>query len=527
VPRFAPSGEFLGYIGSCIDISQLRRADERIRDQAELLDHARDAILVRNLEDDITYWNLSGERLFGWSADEAVGKNGRDLLYHHDPSQFDQAKYAVLQTGEWNGELFLQRKDGSDATVDSRWTLIRSSDGKPKAVLVISTDITEKKKIEDQVLRSQRMESIGTLAGGIAHDLNNVLSPIMMSLEVLQMKYTDEESKAWLKILQASAERGASMVKQVLSFARGTEGKRVAFQPKHVLTDLVHILKETFPKSIDIQFAIPRDLNAINADPTQLNQVLMNLCVNARDAMPDGGTIMIRAENITVDDNYAHMKPEAHAGDFVRISVADTGSGMAPDVLNRLFEPFFTTKEGRGTGLGLSTALKIVKSHGGFMNVRSELGKGTEISVYFPVSVDQQEQVGLIGMDELPSGNGELILVVDDEESIRQITKGTLEGFGYRVLVAADGTQAVSQYAANRNEVAVVITDLVMPFMDGVSTIRALRNLTPSIKIISVSGLADDAKAVRAARALADAFLTKPYTAEKLLKALVRVLRLP
>jgi PAS domain S-box-containing protein len=509
------------------DITRRKRAEEKLREQATLLDHARDAILVRDLQDRVVFWNRSAETLYGWTAEEVVGKNVRDLLYQKDSTQFDQARRSLMETGEWSGELLLVSKDGNDISVDSRWTLVRNEDKEPKAVLVIDTDITEKKKMEKQFLRAQRMESIGTLAGGIAHDLNNVLSPILMSLEVLKLKYIDQESQVWLQILQASAERGASMVKQVLSFARGSEGKRVILQPKHLLRDVVKILKETFPKSINIQFNLPRDLRAINADPTQLNQVLMNLCVNARDAMPDGGSIMIRAENTTVDENYAQMKLEAHAGDFVRIAVADTGTGMGPDVVDRIFEPFFTTKEvGRGTGLGLSTALTILKSHGGFVNVRSELGKGTEIAVYFPISVDRQEQVGAVGVGELPCGHGELILVVDDEESIRQITKSTLETFGYRVLVAADGAQALEQYATNRDDIAIVITDLLMPLMDGVATIRALRKLKPNVKIISVSGLADDAKTVEAARAGVETFLPKPYTAEQLLRALAQVLQL-
>jgi PAS domain S-box-containing protein len=524
VPRVAASGEFLGYIGSCIDITEFRSATERIREQANLLDHARDAIVVADLDDHIVYWNLSAQRLFGWSAEEVTGKSVGEVFYPSGGSQFNQAKLTLMEKGQWHGELFLRCEDGAEITVDSRWTLVRAEGEEPKAVLMINTDITEKKRIEDQALRSQRMESIGSLAGGIAHDLNNVLSPIMMSLEVLQMKYPDEESKVWLQILQASAARGASMVKQVLSFARGNAGRRVVFQPKHVLADLSRILRETLPKSIEVQLDVPRDLGAINANPTQVNQVLMNLCVNARDAMANGGRLTIRAENTTLDANYSQMKPEAHAGDFVKIVVCDTGTGMKPEVIARIFDPFFTTKEiGRGTGLGLSSALSIVKSHDGFIDVKSEFGKGTEIAVYFPVSRDLEEPPHAVDAVELLCGHGELVLVVDDEESIRQITKSTLETFGYRVLTASDGTEALAQYATNRS-VAVVITDLVMPFMDGVATIRALRRLDPALKIISASGLSDDTRTAMITRAEVNAFLTKPYTAKQLLKALAEVL---
>jgi two-component system cell cycle sensor histidine kinase/response regulator CckA len=509
------------------DITRRKRAEEKLREQATLLDHARDAILVRDLQDRVVFWNRSAERLYGWTAEEAVGKNVRDLLYQKDSTQFDQARHTLIEIGEWGGELLLVSKDGNDISVDSRWTLVRNEDKEPKAVLVIDTDITEKKKIEKQFLRAQRMESIGILAGGIAHDLNNILSPILMSLEVLKLKYIDQESQVWLKLLQASAERGASMVKQILSFARGSEGKRVILQPKHLLSDVVKILKETFPRSIDVQFDLPSNLWIVTADPTQLHQVLMNLCVNARDAMPNGGSITIRAENCTIDDNYAQVNLEAQAGDFVKITVTDTGTGMDHNVIGLIFEPFFTTKEvGKGTGLGLSTALAIVKSHEGFMNVYSEVGKGTAFTLYLPASSATKEKPLPKRLPDFPTGHGELVLVVDDEDSIRQITKSTLETFGYRVLLAGDGTEALAVYEANRDDVKVVLTDMMMPIMDGEATIRALKRLTPSVNIIAASGLADDAKIAEAARAGVHMFLPKPYTAEQLLRAIAEVLAL-
>jgi two-component system cell cycle sensor histidine kinase/response regulator CckA len=507
------------------DITQRKRSEEQLREQATLLDHARDAILVRDLANTIIYWNRSAERLFGWTADEAVGKNARELLYRHDPSEFDDARLALLRTGEWSGEILLTAKNGAVINVDSSWTLVRDEEQEPKAVLVIDTDITEKKKLEKQFLRAQRMESIGILAGGIAHDLNNVLSPIMMSLEVLKLKYIDEESQVWLKLLQASAERGASMVKQILSFARGSDGKRVILQPKHLLSDVIKILRETLPRSIEVRFNLSADLWTISADPTQLHQVLMNLCVNARDAMPKGGSITIRAQNTTIDENYAQTNLEAQLGDYVEIAVEDTGTGMDADVAGRVFEPFFTTKEvGKGTGLGLSTALAIVRSHQGFINVYSEVGKGTAFTLYLPASRVMQEYQFPQRIPDLPTGRGELVLVVDDEESIRQITRSTLETFGYRVLLASDGAEALAVYEANRDEIRVVLTDMMMPMMDGQATIHALKRLKPEIIIISASGLAEDTKTADIARAGVKMFLPKPYTAEQLLRAIADVL---
>src|SRR5690349_4906276 len=285
-----------------------------------------------------------------------------------------------------------------------------------------------------------------------------------MAIDMLQLKANDDATRKWLEVLRTNAERGGNMVRQVLSFARGVEGERVAIQPKHLIKEMVKILGETLPKSIEITFDVPSDLWIISADATQMHQVLMNLCVNARDAMPEGGSISITAQNIVLDENYARMHIEAKAGRFVAIHVADTGPGMTAEIQSRIFEPFFTTKEmTKGTGLGLSTALTIVKSHGGFINVYSELHKGSQFTLYLP-AVDTPGAADSVALQtDLLLGNGELILVVDDEDSIREITRGTLETFGYTVLTASDGTEALALYADKKNEIAVVLTDMVMP----------------------------------------------------------------
>ena len=339
------------------------------------------------------------------------------------------------------------------------------------------------------------------------------------------MRHLDEESQTWLRILDESAQRGAAMVKQVLSFARGTGGERVLLNPKHLLTELINILRETFPKAIEIKFNLPSGLWAVSADATELNQVLMNLAVNARDAMPAGGVLSVRAENATVDENYARMRGEAAGGNYIKVTVEDTGAGMTQEVLGRIFDPFFTTKEvGKGTGLGLSTALAILKAHGGFIDVQSKAGQGSSFTAYLPAADFGEKAREEKLKAELPIGRGQLILVVDDEDAIRQITKGTLEAFGYRVLTASDGTEAVALYAPRKDEVACVITDMMMPYMDGLATIRALKRLNPAVKIISASGLAEDAKAKAAAGLGVQKFLPKPYTAEALLWTLASIL---
>lgn len=526
VPFLNAEGKPYQYVAIRSDITERKRAEEQIREQAALLDQAQDAILVRDLDQNILFWNKGAEKIYGWSVEEVIGKNAADILFKDRSVQFDTARQAIIQDGEWKGEMHHVRRDGNEIIVESRWTLVRDEQGQPKSILIINTDVTEKKRMESQFLRAQRMESIGTLAGGIAHDLNNVLSPILMAIDMLQLRVTDENSKKWFDVLRTNAERGASMVRQVLSFARGVEGERVALQPKHLIKEIVKILRETLPKSIEINFHVPNDLWIISADATQMHQVLMNLCVNARDAMPEGGSIAIKAENVYVDDNYARMHIEAKPGRFVVITVSDTGPGMTPEVQSRIFEPFFTTKEmTKGTGLGLSTALTIVKSHGGFINVYSELHKGSQFSMYLPAL----ETPGLIdsaaAQTDLPLGHGELILVVDDEESIREITRGTLETFGYKVLAASDGTEALALYADKKNEIAVVLTDMVMPFMDGPATIRALQRMNSKVRIIAASGLGTGHRAGEGTLEGVSVFLNKPYTAEKLLKTLAEVLR--
>lgn len=513
------------FTGIVRDITQRKQIEEQLREQAALLNQAQDAIVVRDLEHRILFWNKSAERIYGWTAEEVKGKNIQKLLYQKDLSQFEEAHRTLMEKGEWRGELRQVTKDGKEIIVEGHWALVRDDKGQPKSVLVINTDITEKKKLEAQFLRAQRMESLGTLAGGIAHDLNNVLAPILMAIKLLQRKFTDEQGQRLLGTLRSSAERGAGIVSQLLSFARGAEGEHTILQPRHLIREMEKILKETLPKSIQIQTIISEDLWSIRGDATQLYQVLMNLCVNARDAMPKGGRLTIEAENTQLDASYARMHLEAKPGPFVLITVTDTGVGIPTSILDKIFEPFFTTKEhSQGTGLGLSTALGIIKGHGGFINVYSEIGKGTQFRIYLPALEMEKTEQREEKHSKLPVGHGELILVVDDEIPIQEVTKETLESYGYKVLTASDGTEAVALYAENKEKIQVIILDIMMPYMDGPTTIRALQKLNPQVKIIAASGLRMNDKVAEMAGGSIKAFLAKPYTAEKLLKTLAEVL---
>lgn len=507
------------------DVTSRVQAEERLREQAALLDHAQDAIVLRDLDDHVIFWNKGAQRLYGWTPEEALGKSARDLIYAGQSEQFDEAMTVVIEHGEWVGERRQFAKDGSEICTQCHLTLVRDEDGKPKSILAINTDVTEKKRIEAQFLRAQRLESIGTLAGGIAHDLNNVLSPILMAVRLLRLRFPDDESQNLLAALQASAERGAALVNQVLSFARGVEGERMSLQPKHLIREVVKIIKDTLPKSIEITLSAPDNLWPVSGDPTQLHQVLMNLCVNARDAMPVGGRLTISAENTRIDENNGRMNVDAKPGDYVLTRVSDTGVGIPPENIDRIFEPFFTTKDqGSGTGLGLSTVLGIVKSHGGFVDVYSEHGKGAEFRVYLP-AIEPAIHAHLVEDERAaPKGHGELILVVDDEAAIRQITRATLEGQGYSVLTASDGTEAISIYAQNRERIRAIIMDMVMPYLDGATAIRALKRLNPDVRVIATTGFKAPDPAAELAEASVAFILPKPYTAEKLLQMLPEVL---
>lgn len=510
------------------DVTEQKRAEVKIREQASLLDHARDAIFVLDMDWRISYWNQGAQRLFGWTAEEAVGKNPVDLMFRGIMTQ--QLRTAIDQTmsrGEWQGELNEVSKDGKTVVVQGRSTLIYDEQGRPKGVLVIDTEITEKKRLEEQFLRAQRMESLGTLASGIAHDLNNVLTPLMIAVQVLRQKRSDPDDHMLLEALECNVNRGANLIKQVLTFGRGITGERVRVQLIRLVREIEQIVQRTFPRSIEFEFDAPDELFAVIGDPTQLHQVLLNLSVNALDAMPDGGKLSIRLENIVIDDLFAAVNGDFRTGSYVLITVSDTGAGMTKEVHDRIFEPFFTTKPtGKGTGLGLSTSLGIVKSHGGFIHCDSAPGKGSAFKVYVPAS-PKPAAAGMTGQVavDLPRGRGEWVLVVDDEEPIRLAARAALEQFGYRVLLAADGLEGVSVYGGRHSEIAAVIVDVIMPVMDGPSAVAEFKSINPDVIIIGSSGLElSNADLGRLSRAGVKHFIRKPYTAETMLKTLDKAL---
>lgn len=516
--------ELKARVKSIIRLNRYRKlveSEEKLKEQAALLDVTHDSILVVDVTGKLLYYNKNAEQLYGWTESEAA-KNVEIFLGEGYLSKLIELCDGAIKYS-WEGELEQKTKEHKQITVNSRWTIMPDKTGYPKSVLVVNSDITEKKKLEAQLLRTQRLENIGALASGIAHDLNNVLTPIMIAISIMQRKYKDESSQRMLSTLENTTKRGADLIKQVLSFGRGLKNEKNIIQIKHLILEIEKIIKETFPKSIQIFINISKDLWTISADTTQMHQILLNLSVNARDAMmPRGGTITISAENILIDDSYASIYPEAKAGQYILITTKDIGCGIAEDILDKIFEPFFSTKQiGEGTGLGLATVKNIIKSHNGFLSLKSKVGEGTEFKVYLPASKENlAEPPDELFMDDELSGNAKQVLVVEDEASIREITKTSLDAYNYKVLTANDGIEAIALYAQYKNDIDVILLDIAMPIMDGATALPALYRLNPKVKIIVVTGFG----ATYTLEALSDygvrVILKKPYTTKQLLVTL-------
>jgi PAS domain S-box-containing protein len=471
------------------------------------------------------YINPLWQEISGLSAEESLGDVWLQAIHPDDRQQaIESWRRTVSQRQSWVSEHRLLTPDGETRWVRTLVSPMYSSQGQFLGHVGTVENITEKKQLEAQFLRAQRLESLGTMASGIAHDLNNILTPIVGIVQLLPMKVAnlDKQTQRLLQILNESTQRGADLVKQILSFTRGIESKPTDTQVSHLLREVHNIIQQTFPKTIEISIELPQNLQPIAADATLLHQVFMNLCVNARDAMPDGGKLRITAENLEIDENYAQMRLDAQVGCYVVVTISDTGTGIPPKTLDRIFDPFFTTKDiGKGTGLGLSTVLGIVKNHRGFINVDSEVDKGTQFKVYLPAT--EAREVEAIIKANPPSGQGELIFVVDDEVAVQEVTKATLEAHRYKVMTASDGIEAIALYAEHKHEIDIVLMDMMMPRLDSATTIRTLSKLNPQVQIIAMSGLATNESVTETVGDRIQAFLAKPFTATELLNLLPRL----
>lgn len=503
-----------------------RRDHERLAYQAALLDTARDAMLVRKLDGTILYWNKAAAELYGCPVDEAIGANVFDII-STEPTSRDAALDEVMRTGYYAGELQQTGLHGRPLIVDCRWQLLTDDNGVPTGLFAVNSDITEFRREQESRQRAQRLESLGTLAGGIAHDLNNVLTPILMSVQLLSQDEDDAQRRELLGTMEAAVKRGSEMIRQVLTFARGVDGRRVAVDISTLLDDLQALTRDLVPRGITVRVERPDVRHSTVGDPTQLLQVLVNLVTNARDAIGETGKISITASPLEIVDEYTSVSHSASPGHYVQIAVEDDGQGMPAHVAEKIFEPFFTTKpHGRGTGLGLATSLSIIRSHGGFMQVYSEEGRGTRFIVGLPIISLADEDLGEASdlPRVLPRGDGEVILVVDDDESIRSVTRRTLEAYGYRVILAADGREAIDIVESGEHAVALVLTDMMMPVMDGAATSAYLEEHHPDLPIIAASGLSSGGDSSAVGMGIAR-FLAKPYTTRTLVTSVSDTLR--
>jgi PAS domain S-box-containing protein len=464
--------------------------------------------------------------LTGYDAGDLIGNrltSFEEIIHPEDRKGVrDAVAAATGQNGSFELTYRIRARSGAIKWVLDRGRVVHSPDSATRILEGFILDITERKLLESQVIQNQRLESIGTLAGGIAHDLNNILAPVMMAGDLLEEKVLDTEGRQLLGVVKDNAKRGAELVRQILLFARGMEGPRVAVDPLSLLGEIRTFLEGTFPKSVRIDVAIAEGTPAILGDPAQLHQLLLNLCVNARDAMPSGGRLSISARADTVSPNAPRPHPDAVPGFFVRLDLADTGTGI-PDILKgQVFDPFFTTKAvGRGSGLGLSTARSIAKAHAGFITFVSREGAGTTFSVFLPATEAAAERPAAAearAPELAPRGHGERILVVDDEDSVRQIMTSSLEHFGFLVTKAKGGAEALEIARNSPGSFSLAIVDIQMPGLDGIQTIAALRRLAPELPVIASSGYASVENRGDAAENGVRYFLEKPFTVEKLVR---------
>jgi len=511
----------------------LEQSKERLlRKQAEqkfesLLEFAPDAMVIVDSHGKINLLNSQAERLFGYERNELLGQSVDILIperFHEKHTRYVTSFFTspISKTIRAGFDLFARGKDGVEFPVDISLSPLETLDG--TLTISVIRDMTERRKLEAQLVRAQRMESIGSFAGNIAHDLNNALTPVLMSLELLRLKNPD--SIQLVNTIESGAKRGADMLRQLLVFSKGSYVEPKQVDPNDILDDIQALVLQSFPKNIELRTSFAPRLQPVNGDSTQLHQILLNLCVNARDAMPEGGVITISATNVEVDASYASVIPNASQGSYLLWKVSDTGTGIASEVLDRVFEPFFTTKgHGRGTGLGLSIVVGIVKSHRGFVNVYSVPGKGTTFSVYLPVN-------GSLGVSQvIPQaihaelrGDGETIMVVDDSDGITAAASDVLSALNFHVVTASDGREALARLPLCGVKPIAVITDFHMPGLNGYEFASELKRIAPEIGIVLMSGFLDQEN-VEDFRAIGiNVFLEKPFTQEGLTQAVRSVI---
>lgn len=506
--------------------AERQRVEAHNRQLATIVDSSNDAMVSHTLDDIVLTWNRGAAKTFGYAEGEMVGQTA-EILVPPDHRAEVAELHARLRRGETITpfESVRLRNDGQEIQVALAMSALHDATGRVVGFATVARDITEQKELASRFLRAQRLESVGKLASGLAHDLNNILTPIVMGVPLVRGKVPDAYTQMLIDTIEASAGRGAQVIRQILMFARGAEHNKGPTQSRHLVREIADMLEQTFPKSIVVQGNLPRDLWLVDIDATQFHQVMMNLCVNARDAMPQGGTLTLSGANVELDANEASRFREAKPGRYVEWTIADTGDGISPENLEKIFEPFFTTKAlGKGTGLGLATVRSIVREAGGFVSVTSRPGEGTRFCVHLPASAESAAEERKPS-SSLPAGRGETVLVVDDEFAVAQVIEQALLAHNYRVLTADSAASALVLFREHEAEIELLLTDLIMPGMNGTELIRQLRSRNPALKVIAISGLLDrTANGASPIDIMADAFLHKPVTMDALLTQTAAVL---
>ena len=512
------------------DRSVQRRTEDHARAQAVFFEKPAEAIFTQTLDGVVTQWSSGAERLYGLNSSEVLGKR----LPHSislQPGAFQTALRIVQERGEWSGEMRIVANHGGEMDLFTRWILLRASNGKPESILVLSEDAGELRQLKEDRLRSHRHECVGTLAGGIAHDLNNVLQPISMFLDLLRYRLPDAESREMLDAVEANLHRATELVRQILTFSSGVRAEQRAVDIPELICEVTNFIRPTFPKTIHLQVSVQENIQAVLGNATQIEQVLLNFSVNARDAMPNGGRLRLEASNFRVDERFARLHPQAKRGNYVRITVSDTGHGISRSLRKKIFEPFFTTKgPEKGTGLGLATAVGIIRNHGGFLTLDTEEGCGSSFHAFLPASLALAEHrpASAPSTEERQnSGHGETILLVDDESTVLKVMTRSLEKSGYRVIPAEDGEQGFALYSQHQRNVRLVITDMAMPGMDGPALIAALKKFNPAVKIICTSGFGSSSGKNSAHELGVHAILSKPCNSRVILQAIEDALSSP
>jgi PAS domain S-box-containing protein len=515
------------------DISHQKKAEEERRRLISAVEQTAEGIVITDSNGIIVYANPGFERISGYSREEVIGRNPKILKSGAHTEEFYQGMWNTLTRGDtWSGHITNKRKDGTVSEEEMSISPVRDGLGKITNFVAVKRDVTHEREVEQQLMQSQKMESLGLLAGGIAHDFNNVLAVIDGSISFLARKITDPSVTKYVDMSQAAVNRGADVVKRLLSFSRSDEAHFSPILLADVTKELANVLKHSLERTIDIHTDVPKDLPAIIGDYGQLYQMLLNLSINARDAIVDTagggktGTITIAAS--IVDGNELRSRlSEASEGRYIHITVADTGIGMTQDILDKAFQPFFTTKPiGKGTGLGLPVVYTIVKSHKGMIDLESEPGKGTTFHVYLPVS-EQQHSKGLQAIDPAALGGHETILIVEDEEAVGSMLQEFLTLSGYTVLKALNGVEGVQTFLEHKDAIDIIISDLGMPRLSGYDMFMRIREIDPDVRVILTSGYMDSDLKRKLLDAGARRFITKPYSPMLVARAIREVLDEP